>query len=224
MLKRRSAARTPDTARLFVRDSPFMFNSLSPVSRVLEGPEDRIGIVGYYDRVESGAPARDLEGGARRDVSAAVCRELLQAGYRPRRVNPSDERPRVAIKPVTRHRDGGSGPAGSNRGRGDCTRYDSDGIRDRLAVEGAVAELSRQGEERHEERLKLLLEGVHVSAERGASADVHARLRAGREGDEVLCRVVLDDSVDTAVDRVDDVVRSDDRPALFLLAFARILL
>src|SRR2546426_10438077 len=101
MLKRRSAARTPDTARLFVRDSPFMFNSLSPVSRVLEGPEDRIGIVGYQDGVESGAPARDLEGGARRDVSAAVHRELRQAGYLPRRVNPSDERPRAGIEPVT---------------------------------------------------------------------------------------------------------------------------
>src|SRR5437667_478996 len=223
MLKRRSAARTPDTARLFVRDSPFMFNSLSPVSRVLEGPEDRIGIVGYHDGVESGAPARDLEGGARRDV-VAVHRELLQAGYLPRRVYPSDERPRVAIEPVTRHRDGGTGPACSNRGRGDCRRYDSDGIRDRLAVEGAVAELSRQGEERHEERLKLLLEGVHVRPERGASAEVHGRLRAGREGDEVLCRVVLDDSVDAAVDRVDDVVRSDDRRALFLLAFAPIIL
>jgi len=44
--------------------------------RVLEGAEDRIHIVGYYDRVESGARARDLEDGARRDVSAAVCREL----------------------------------------------------------------------------------------------------------------------------------------------------
>src|SRR5437667_1917414 len=223
MLKRRSAARTPDTARLFVRDSPFMFNSLSPVSRVLEGPEDRIGIVGYHDGVESGAPARDLEGGARRDV-VAVHRELRQDRYLPRRVNPSDERPRVAIEVVTRHRDGGTGPACSNRGRGDCRRYDSDGIRDRLAVEGAVAELSRQGEERHEERLKLLLEGVHVRPERGASAEVHGRLRAGREGDEVLCRVVLDDSVDAAVDRVDDVVRSDDRRALFLPAFAPILL
>src|SRR5437016_1134696 len=110
MLKRRSAARTPDTARLFVRDSPFMFNSLSPVSRVLEGPEDRVGIVGYHDRVESGAPARDLEGGARRDV-VAVHRELRQDRYLPRRVNPSDERPRVVIEVVSGHRHGGTGPA-----------------------------------------------------------------------------------------------------------------
>src|SRR5437870_982410 len=172
MLTSISPERTLDTARFFVRDSPFMFNSLSPVSRVLEGPEDRIGIVGYYDGVESGAPARDLEGGARRDVSAAVCRELLQARYLPRRVNPSDESPRVGIEPVARHSHGRPGPACGNRGRGDRTRYDSDGIRDRLAVEGAVAVLSRQGEERHEERLKLLLEGVHVRPEGGASAEV----------------------------------------------------
>src|SRR5947199_7607965 len=135
MLTSISPERTLDTARLFVRDSPFMFNSLSPVSRVLEGPEDRIGIVGYHDGVESGAGARDLEGGARRDV-VAVHRELRQDRYLPRRVNPSDERPRVVIEVVSGHRDGGTGPACSNRGRAGCTRYDSDRKRDRLAVEG----------------------------------------------------------------------------------------
>src|SRR2546426_10547712 len=135
MLTSISPERTLDTARLFVRDSPFMFNSLSPVSHVLEGPEDRIGIVGYHDGVESGAPARDLEGGARRDVSAAVCRELRQAGYLPRRVDPSDERPRAGSEPVTRHSHGGPGPACSNLGRGDCTSDDSDGIRGRRAVQ-----------------------------------------------------------------------------------------
>src|SRR5437867_303885 len=176
--------------------------------RVLEGHEYRIHIVGYHDGVESGAGARDLEGGARRDV-VAVHRELRQDRYLPRRVNPSDERPRVVIEVVSGHRDGGTGPACSNRGRAGCTRYDSDRKRDRLAVEGAVAVLSRQGEERHEEGLKLLLDVVHLRPERGASGEVQGCLRAGREGDEVLRRVVLDDSVDAAVDPVDDVVRSD---------------
>src|SRR5438445_13443957 len=102
---------------------------------MLEGPEDGVGIVGYYDGVESRARARDRERRAHWDVAAPVRRERLQGRYLPRRVYPSDERPSVAIEPVARHRHGGTGPAGCNRGRALRPGHDSDGIRDRLAVQ-----------------------------------------------------------------------------------------